>query len=174
MTQYIETIKRCFFLFNIRPVLITVKDQLSIGDNFFMKGDKAKILYYVAKAYRSKGLCEIDEYQKLDFIFSDAITNQLLQKFNLVKIRRDFYFLVNDYFKIISNKLRRQKIKQLKAFYEHRKKIICNFATAIYNPTVVQRMSYEEYIMYMNIQKHYSLIEGHLQPLLSSDKEDEL
>ena len=165
------------FVYNFRLVKITVtSDQLPIYDKFYVQDDSLKIPLWLAKLYYKNNHCTIEEFEKIDESLNSIISNQSLNKQNLVPIEADFYLLVNDYFNfyikyklkyleindtITENDKAQQEMEivstlknqqnRFKKLVDMRKKLLLLNCYYGYNRSLVKNMTFEECLIYQHI-----------------------
>lgn len=165
------------FVYNFRLVTITVTaEQLPIHDKFYVQDDTLKIPLWLSKIYYQNNHCVIEEFEKIGESLNSIISNQLLNKQNLVPIEQDFYLLVNDYFNfyikyklkyleindtITENDKAQQEMEivstlknqqnRFKKLIDMRKKLLLLNCYYGYNRSLVKNMTFEECLIYQHI-----------------------
>ena len=185
LSDFLNTLKFTTFIYNFRLVTITVTaEQLPIYDKLYVTDDRVKIPLWLAKLYYQNNHCTIEEFDKIDESLNSVISNQNLNKQNLVPIAEDFYMLVNDYFNFyIKYKLRYLEINdtitenekseqefqiittlknqqnRFKKLIDMRKKLLLLHCYYGYNRSIAKNMTFEECLIYLNIcdtLKHFN------------------
>lgn len=170
-----QMINSCRKLYNLTASTALVKDQCPIGERFFGEGDTVTLpLWYSKKLFNDK-IADVKEIQDFGDQFNSAISNQFINKKELIKIDRDFYFMAIDYLYMYITKRgkRNQKKEQFCKFYEMRKNIIIGLLSMGYNPKIIPNMALIERLTYVNMVQQIKSLDRYVSPLTSIDSEDD-
>lgn len=170
-----QMIKSCRNLYNLTASTALVKDQCPIGERFYGEGDVLTLpLWYSKKLFNDK-MADVKEIQDFGDHFNSVISNQFINRKELVKIDRDFYFMAIDYLYMYITKRGRRNAKkeQFVKFYELRKNIIIGLLSMGYNSKVIPNMAFIERVTYVSMVKQMKQLDRYVSPLTSIDTEDE-
>lgn len=151
-------------------------EQLIVYDELYIQDDVVKLPLWLVKLYYKNNHCIIEEFEKIEETLNTIISNQQLNKQNLVPIEQDFYLLVNDYFNFylkyklkylefndsLSDNEKSEKEMELmsvlksqknrfKKLVDMRKKLLLLNSYYGYNRSLVKNMTFEECLIYSNI-----------------------
>lgn len=168
-------IKGCRYLYNLTPATTLIKDQCPIGERFYGEGDVLKLPMWFSKRLQKQNIAEIQEIKEFGNHFNQAITNQSVNRKQIVKIDRDFYFMAIDYLYlyVTKRKARFEKKEQFTKFYNLRKNIMLSLLPMGYNPKLVMNMALTERLAYVKMIQTLKNMDRYVNPLVSKGMYEE-
>lgn len=164
-----------YFLYNMKPTKVILKDQIQIFDKFYIEDESIHLPMWYSKLLRAMKHASIKEYDNFDKMFNQLIADQELNKDMLIQLPRDFYFLAYDVIKSLKNGKYKERIEKLTEFKELRQKIILKSVDLGLNTKILNNMTFEEGLYYSEIikakQRLFSQVDS-LQLELEEEHED--
>ena len=131
------------YQFKIVNITILV-DMTPIGDSVYAKGDKLKLPLWYAELLHNNGFVEIEEYMEFENKFIEIISDQSLNKKNIIKIPHDFYLQCYQYIQRLTKNAKKKSINQLNSFISLRKQIITHMALLGESEMLMDKMTLDE------------------------------
>ena len=160
-----------YYQFKIVNVIVQI-DQTPIGNGVYANGDRLKVPLWYAELLCDNGFVEIEEFNKFEDRFIELISDQSINRMNIVKIPRDFYLQSYQYIKRLKNIAKKKAVTQLNSFISSRKKIITQMALLVESETLIDKMSLDEKCYFLNIQKDVNKVALPITELTKRVKED--
>lgn len=162
-----------YFLYNMMPTKVVLKDQIQIFDNFYVEDETISMPMWYSKLLRQMKHASIKEYDSFDKMFNQLIADQNLNKESLIKLPRDFYFLAYDVIKSLKNGKYKERIHKLANFKELRQRIILQSIELGLESRVIDNMTFEEGLYYTEIIKSRNKLFAQVNSLEIEESEEE-
>lgn len=153
MSDLQGAVKFSYFLYNMMPTKVILKDQIAVFDKYYIEDETISLPMWYSKLLRKMKHCSIKEFDSFDKTFNQYIADQNLNKDSLIKLPRDFYFLAYDIIKSLKNGKYKERIEKLTEFKELRQKIILKSVELGLKSKVLDNMTFEEGLYYSQIIK---------------------
>lgn len=154
MSNLQHTVKFSYYVYNMKPVTITLLNELPLIDKYYMEGDTLKVLNWYAKLLKRRNICEVKYLKDFSSKFNQAIEDQKLSKKLLIEIDQDFYFQFFDWSRLyLKGQRKKKEEKRLITFKRQREDIMLHNITLRNPKDLVPYMSFEECLYYVHIKQ---------------------